>query len=323
LTEKQNPSQIANINTQIDKLKEQAREANTQIKKFIEKRDELHEKVRKTREEVNQLKVERDALNQKVKELKQQRDAVRVNVTPIMNELKVINDKIEALKKTLPKVSQRELKKELDAIEWKIATTSMDLQDEKRLIGQVKELEIQLSGYKKIDIQRKKTKELYEHKKTFDDQADVYHKELTELAKKSQDLHAVMMDKLSIMKRDRAEADLLHQSFVKTKEQNNGIYEQIRLLIAQSTGIRTAMHEQYQSRRREDEARRKDFDEKRKQQDEKRKQEQTERAVKEAAIKEKIGTEAREKLNRGEKVSWDEFAMMLGDDKDDEAETQA
>ncbi|MGD6852918.1 MAG: coiled-coil protein [Candidatus Bathyarchaeia archaeon] len=322
MTEKQTPSQITNINTQIDKLKEQTREANAQIKKFVEKRDELHEKVRKTREEVNQLKVERDALNQKVKELKQQRDAIRVNVTPIMDEVKGINEKVEALKKNLPKVSQRELKKEHDAIEWKISTTSLDLHEEKRLIEQVKELEIQLSGYKKIDNQRKKLKELYEHKKTFDAQADVYHKELTDLAKKSQDLHAVMMEKLASMKKDRADADALHQSFVNAKEQNNGVYEQIRLLIAQSTGIRASIREQYQTRRREDEARRKDFDEKRKQQEEKRKQEQAERAVKEAAIKEKIGTEAREKLNRGEKVSWEEFAMMLGDE-DDEAETQA
>ena len=323
MTEKQNQSQISNINVQIDKLKEQTRDNNAQIKKFIEKRDQLHEKVKKAREEVNQLKVERDALNEKVKLLKQQRDAVRVNVSPIMTEVNALNDKIEALKKNLPRISQHELQKELDAIEWKIATTSMDLKEEKRLIDNVKELETQLIGYKKIDTQRKKIKDLIEHRKTFDAQADVYHKELTELAKKSQDIHAVMMEKINAMKRDREEADSLHQSFIRAKEQNNLIYEQIRLLISQSTGIRATIREQYQSRRRESDARRQEGDAKRKEQEEKRKQEQAERAVKEAAIKEKIGSEARQKLNRGEKVSWDEFAMMLGDEKDDEAESQA
>ena len=316
MTEKQNPSQISNINLQIDRLKEQTRENNAQIKKFIEKRDELHEKARKTREEVNQLKTERDTLNEKVKQLKQQRDAVRVNVEPIMTEVNTIHEKIDALKKNLPRINHRELQKELDAIEWKIATTTLDLKEEKRLVENVKELEIQLRGYKKIDIQHKKIKELIEHRKTFDAQADVYHKELTELAKKSQDLHALMMEKVNSMKKDRAEADSLHQAFIKAKEQNNLIYEQIRQLISQSTGIRTSMREQYQSRRKEDEVRRKE-------EEAKRKQEQEERAVKEKAIKEKIGGEAREKLNRGEKVSWDEFAMMLGDDKEDDTETQA
>ena len=316
MTEKQNPSQITNINHQIDKLKEQTRENNAQIKKFIEKRDQLHEKVRKTREEVNHLKTERDTLNEKVKQLKQQRNAVRVNVTPIMTEVNALHEKIDALKKNLPRINQRELQKELDAIEWKIATTSLDLQEEKRLVENVKELEIQLHGYKKIDLQHRKIKELIEHRKTFDAQADVYHKELTELAKKSQDLHAVMIEKVNSMKKDRTEADSLHQSFIKAKEQNNLAYEQIRQLISQSTGIRTSLREQYQSRSKEDEARRKE-------EEAKRKQEQEERAVKEQAIKEKIGSEAREKLKRGEKVSWDEFAMMLGDEEEDNAQTQA
>ncbi len=317
MTEKQNPSQITNINVQIDKLKENTREINAQIKKFIEKRDQLHEKVRKAREEVNLLKVERDTLNGKVKELKQQRDAVRVNVTPIMDEITAINEKIDALKKNLPRVSKRDLQQELDAIEWKISTTSLDLQEEKRLIVNVKELEIQLSGFKKIDNQNKKIKDLISHRKIFDAQADVYHKELTELAKKSQDLHAVMMEKIEVIRRDRAEADSLHQSFIKAKDQNNLVYEQIRQLISQSTGIRSTLRDQYNLRRGEDEVRRRT-------EEEKRKVEQAERAVKEQAIKEKIGSEAREKLNRGEKVNWEEFALMIGDeDEENDSKTQA
>ena len=200
MTEK-NPSQISNINVQIDRLKEQTQDTNAQIKKFIEKRDVLHEKVRKTREEVNAMKAERDALNEKVKQLKQQRDAVRVNVAPIMAEVNALNEKIDTLKKNLPNINYRETKKDLEELEFKIATTTVDIQEEKRLIEQVKELEIQLGGYKKIDNQHKKIKELLEHRKTFDAQADVYHKELTELAKKSQDLHAVLMEKVNAMKK--------------------------------------------------------------------------------------------------------------------------
>jgi len=76
------------------------------------------------------------------------------------------------------------------------------------------------------------------------------------------------------------------------------------------------MRDQYYTRRKEDDARRKV-------EDEKRKQEQAERTVKEQAIKQKIGSEAREKLNRGEKVNWEEFALMLGDNEGDEKEGQA
>ena len=267
MTEKQNQSQISNINLQIDKLKETIRENNDQIKKSIEKRDELHEKVRKSRDEINQIKAERDVLNEKVKQLKQQRDAVRVNVAPIMTEINAINEKIETLKKNMPRINVKEIKKQHEDLEFRIATTTMDVHEEKRLIDQVKELEIQLSGSKKIDVQHKKIKALLEHRKTFDQQADVYHKELTEVAKKSQELHAVMMEKVNVMKREREEADSLHKAFINYKEQNNQIYDQIRLLISQSTGIRASMHEQYQSRRKEDDQRRKEYDERRKQED--------------------------------------------------------
>ena len=222
--------------------------------------------------------------------------------------------KIDALKKHIPRISQRELQKELDAIEWKIATTTLDLHEEKQLIENVKELEIQLKSYKKIDLQHKKIKELIAHRKTFDSQADVYHKELTEIAQKSQELHKIIIEKVESIKKDRAEAELLHQSFLKAKEQNNHTYDQIRELICQNADIRGSIKEHYQTRRVEAEA-------KRKAEEERIKQELTDRAIKEQAIKEKIGSEAREKLNRGEKVSWDEFQLMLGDDKDDDSET--
>jgi uncharacterized coiled-coil DUF342 family protein len=316
VTQNQKTSQEGNINLQIDKIKKQIGEANTQIKKYVEKRNQLHEQVRKSREEINNIKTERDALNEKVKLLKEQRDLIRAKTTPIIEEVNAIDEQIAKLKKKVPRVSQRELQEELDAIEWKISTTSLDVQEEKRLVGEVKELELQLKGYKKIDKKRQKIRELLAQCKTIDDQADVFHKELTDLAKKSQELHATMMEKLNAVKKDRVEADSLHQAFVKAKEQNNLWYAQISLLIGQSTSIRVSLREQTQSRRAEEEA-------KRSEEQAKRKEEQTQRAVKEKEIKEKIGAEAKEKLQRGEKVNWEEFQFMLGDEEENDSETQA
>ncbi len=307
MTEQPKNSQIANINQQIKKLREQINEANVEIKKIIEKRDMLHEKIRNTRQEINKLKAERDDLNQKVKLLKEQRDAVRVQIAPIMDEIKALKEKISELKKNLPRVSQKRLQAELDAIEWKIQTTSLDLQEEKELIENVKQLEIQLSNYKKIDAKYQKIRELLEHRKTFDAQAEVYHKELSELAQKSQNLHAVMMEKVNANKKDKAEADSLHQAFIKAKQQNNLLYEQIKQLMGQSMGLRVILRDENQAKRLEEEA--------------KRKAEKAQREAKEQELKNKLGSEAREKLQRGEKVSWDEFQLLMGDDEDD-AETQ-
>ena len=56
-----------------------------------------------------------------------------------------------------------------------------------------------------------KIKELIDQRKVLDAQADVFHKELTDLAKKSQDLHAAMIEKVSSVKKDKAEADGLQE----------------------------------------------------------------------------------------------------------------
>jgi uncharacterized coiled-coil DUF342 family protein len=308
LAEKQERNQITNINKQIDKLKEQITEANVQIKKRIEERNYLHEQVRKARDEINQLKAERDSLNQRVKLLKQQRDAVRANETPIMNEISLLKEKIKEAEKKLPRASQRELQEELDAIEWTIQTTSLDLGDEKRLIEDVKALEIQLSGYRKIDRQYKKINELLARRKIFQTQADVYHQELTDLAKKSQSIHTIIMQKTSVMKNNKAEADNLHQAFIKAKEQNNLLYAQIRQLVDQTTDLRTEMKKEDQAKRKEEE--------------ERRRVEQVQRAAKEQEIKENISSEARTKLQRGEKLSWDEFQLLMSDGGENETETQ-
>jgi uncharacterized coiled-coil DUF342 family protein len=315
VTENQKISQEGNINLQIDKIKKQIGEANTQIKKFVEKRNQLHEQVRKTRDEINQMKTERDTLNERVKLLKEQRNVIRAKITPIMEDIAVIDAKIAELRKNVPRVSQRELQENLDAVEWKISTTSLDLQEEKRLVGEVKELELQLKGYKKIDKQNQKIKNLLAQRKVLDDQADVFHKELTDLAKKSQELHATMMDKVNALKKDRGEADSLHQAFVKAKEQNALWYEQIKQLIDQNRGLRATFREFDLAKRKEEEA-------KWKEEQTKRKEEQAQRSVKEKEIKEKIGSEAKEKLQRGEKVNWAEFQLMLGDDEEEDSKTQ-
>ena len=130
---------------------------------------------------------------------------------PINEEIKTIRDKITKLKKTLPRESQRELQEEHDAIEWKISTTSLDLQQEKRLIENVKELELLLSGYKKIDAQNVKLRDLFAKRKVFEDQADVLHKEVTDLAAKSQAIHSTLMEKVNTMRISKAQADAQHQ----------------------------------------------------------------------------------------------------------------
>lgn len=316
MTNEQNFNQKQEIIQQIQKLREEANNANVQIKNCVERRNELNEGVKKSREEINHLKAERDQINERVKVLKSQRNAIRAQSDPITEEINASRAKIAELKKTLPRESQRALQEEHDAIEWKISTTSLDLQEEKRLIENVKQLEILLRGYKKIDAHNTKIKNFLAQRKTFDEQADVLHKELTELASKSQEIHSKMIEKVNFMNISRAQADGQHQLFIKTKEETiPQIYEKIGQLVGQLNSVKAEMAKEAKTAA-EIRASERAITEKANQ------EQQQSNKEKEQAIKEKIGAEARNKLQKGEKVSWDEFQLMMDDDSKEDSETQ-
>ncbi len=323
MTKEQNMNQKQEIIQQIQKLREDANNASVQIKNCIQRRNELNEEVKKVREEIAGLKAERDETNEKVRLLKSQRDAIRAQSDPITNDINAARTKISELKKTLPRESQRQLQEEHNAIEWKISTTSLDLQEEKRLIENVKQLEILLSGYKKIDTQNNKIKGFLAQRKTFDEQASVLHKELTESAAKSQEIHSKMIEKVNAMKISRAQADGQHQLYIKTKDEViPQIYEKIGQLVGQLNSVKAELVKEAKASAESNAKERAAYEKTNQEQQSANKERAQALKEKEQAIKEKISAEAREKLQKGEEVSWDEFQLMMGEDSKEDSEAQ-
>jgi uncharacterized coiled-coil DUF342 family protein len=285
--------ELAEIDQELTNLKEKLSKADLEMKGHIEKRDKLNEQLRKLRNETSELKAERDSLNEKVKALKQQRDSARDRNGKIIEEIKAHSQKINELKKKTPKRSRAQLEKELQAIEWKIQTTTLDLKEEKILVEEVKRLETQLSAYRKIDLQNKKITELRKELKTLETNADAAHQELMDAAQKSQELHAKMIAKIDQAKNIKAEADNIHAMYVQVREHAKPLREEVKKLLAQKRMLQEAM-------RKEDEDKRK---------------------MAEQALKETLGSQARNKLQRGEKLSWHEFQLLAEEDEQD-TETQ-
>jgi uncharacterized coiled-coil DUF342 family protein len=293
LTPEDKTGEIARINSELSALREQANSAGADTKGQVEKRDKLNEKFKKLRQEIRELKNERDNLNEKVKTLKQQRDEARVKIKAHIEQIKAHNERISDLKKKAPRENRREMRKEFDDIEWKIQTTSLDMQEEKRLMERVKQLETQLSVYKKINQHIKAIAELRKALEPFEADAEAAHKELTDIAERSQDIHVKMMGKIEESKEVKAEADSLHGAYVQVREQVRPLREEIKRLMEQKRKLQASV--------REEDAKRK--------------------KSAEQELKEKLGSQAKDKLARGEKVSWDEF-RMLADDESADSEAQ-
>lgn len=298
--------QIEAINKRISTLKEDLNKARQDITKHIETRDKLNDKVKGLRQEIIEIKKERDQLNVNVKTLKIQRDEARTQMAPFLDEIKTHNQRIKELKEKASGKNRQQLKKAFDALEFKIATTSLDTHEEKRLIEQVKNIEIALNVYKKVDLYNKKINEIKTELKTFQDKADVSHNQLTENAKKSQELHSNMLTKFEEMKKIRDEATNLHLQFLLDRERIRAMQEEIGKSMDQR-------HRLFGMRRGQFQERQKQYEEKQKQIEAAKAENEKQKKAKEIEIKEKLGSQVKEKLQRGEKLDWREFQLLAGD----------
>jgi len=313
LNDQKNATVNLDLNKQLELLDKQGSEAQSEIQKLIEKRDKLNEQFKQLREETRELKTERDAINERVHELKAQRDQTRTTTLPVIEEIKLAREKIAELKKKTPKRSQRDLQKELDDIEWKIQTTSLDLKEEKLLIEEVRALETQLSAYKKIDQKYRKIHELEHGLKEVDETGDKLHNELSTLAQKSQEIHQKMIAKIEEAKKTKEEADATHNAYLLAREKARQLEEEQRRLQFEERRIRIFERQQREEQRQIREVQWRIEEGQRQQETETRK-------TTEKALKEKLGSQAREKLQRGEKLSWDEFQLLAGEEEEEESQ---
>jgi uncharacterized coiled-coil DUF342 family protein len=282
LSEQQRTQKVEELTQKLLMLKDQREKLDAEAKGWAGKRDKLNEQFKTLRHEILEFKSERDKLNEKVKELKKQRESARTELHARIEELKKLDLEIKAIMKKKPSKSLETLQEEIKNIEWKIQTSSLDLKEEKRLIDRVKQLEIQLNVQKKIDQLNQKILELRTEIKTFEINAEHYHEELTGNAQKSQQIHAKMVEKIEESKKVKIEADRLHKLFLRTREEARPIREDFLKI---SNQIRTLSME---IQREEDEKKKKS----------------------ESALREKLEKQAREKMKRGEKLTWEEFQLL-------------
>jgi uncharacterized coiled-coil DUF342 family protein len=273
---------IEELEQKISLLEEQHAKLDDQAQEFAGKRDKLNEKVKNTRSEINNLRQERDATNEKVRELKQHRNELTSRIREKIEEIKGLSEKSRLVAKKRPSKDRQTLKEEVESIDWQIQTTSHSLEEDKVLVEQVRQLETQLSVHKKYERLGKMIRNLRSEVDKFKAESQGYHQSLTANAQKSQELHGKMLAKIEESKQLRAEADELHKQFVKAKEGGKPIQAEIVAGLNEIRKLKGEMREE-------------DAKEKRQSEDE---------------LRQSIEARAKEKLKRGEKLSWEEFQLL-------------
>lgn len=280
---KQDKTQIVReLDQKLSTLREQRDKLNVEAREWADERDKLNQQIKNLRAEILELKNRRNKLNDKVKELKQLREKATREMRKKIEEIKEIGQEIKVLSKKKPSRSPQLLKREFDSLEWKIQTTSLSLQEEKELVDQVERLEVQLNAHRKIGELNDKMLELKTGIKALETRRKLRHEELTETAQKSQIIHKKMLERIEKAKELKTEADELHKNFLDARERAKLVQREFTEILNQINSVR----------------------------DEIREEEEKEKKKGEEVLRKKIEKRAREKVKRGEKLTWEEFQVL-------------
>jgi uncharacterized coiled-coil DUF342 family protein len=203
----------ARHNADAERHKRLRDELNDKTKEWAENRDVLNSKVRGLIEEANAKRESRDKLNSEVREAK----ALRDEWNRKFNDL---SDSAMALRREkMPKsgLSIRKFKAELRALEKKHMTSVLSADKEKALMKEMSQLDAKIKEMEREIEQFSEVKTAEKDAREAKDNAENFHKKVSELAEKAQVEHDAMLKLYEEADKLRKEADAAQERFIESK----------------------------------------------------------------------------------------------------------
>ena len=263
-------------------LRAEIERVESEVRRFAEERNGLNSRMRNLKREAANFRKERNALNEEVRNLKVILMELKREYWERLDSIRDLRNRIRKHLKMKPSRREDSLKKEIEEIDWRIQTTPLPLEEEKRLVERVKSLEKQLNFYHKLNAMKNELSILEGRLKKIKDEIALYREQITETVEKSQFFHEKMIECLKKMEEFKPKVDEINKKYGESRKKLSALRLKYKKLLGQISAIKKII--------REEEARKK--------------------AEALSALKEKIGREALKKLKKGEKISFEEFKIL-------------
>ena len=273
------------ISQKIDTLASQRYSMIDEYKRLDQRRREIRNEIHDFTEKIN---VDRKALDEYYEKLSAFK-AVRRDVLSKIRNMKTKSSEVEKELRQLEKGSPREgesLNERLKKAEWKLQTERLTRDEEKQLVGMVKELEIKLKAWKKAHSTKKELGEVLEQIRVLKKQLD----EMNEFKSANDPEIKARHERVATMINSR------HQLFQEIESINNQLMtlnENINKFTQELDELRTQRRGMVEGRRSRDH--------------------ESSRA-KTRELVERAKDDARKKLEQGGKLSFDELRLVFADD---------
>jgi len=285
---------LAELEKDIKHLKHLRNHHNLQVKFNIKRRNELNDQIRSLLSEAKRHRTERNKLNEEVKRLKKLRSELDRQIDEQKRILSLLEEKqrngeditvdFAARSRILRRV--RGMANTIRKLEWRLQTEVLSSDDEKLLLRQI---ELISSRKSSLEQELKTNVTLEEARsalnKLLSRRARLSHK-ISDIAKESQIHHRLMQELFSKVKSLRTKADSYHQAFLEHKREGDKYHQDIMHKIKEKQQLKERLNELRSKLQQRRESYRQQF------------------------LEEEV-RKALERYNNGEKISLEEFRLLV------------
>lgn len=183
----------------IDDIADKREGFRVELRKISDELSQTRAKTRDVRTELQKLRTTRDKLNDNVRALKETRNILQKESKETLAVLR------ELLKKMADKPHASLAEKDLADLEWKVQTSPMNKDEEKKMMLKIRGLETKVTAYHKVQKLREEAIKKRE-------EADNVHARIQELAAESQGHHQQIVQLSEAFEKLRARQEIQQKS---------------------------------------------------------------------------------------------------------------
>jgi uncharacterized coiled-coil DUF342 family protein len=194
-------------------FKDKRSQLNAEAGKWIEKRNEFNKATEELIDKAKEFKKLRDESNKNVAQSKQKRDESNEKIKPLYA-------KIEYIRKNYSlngERSIRDLRREMDHLEFRQQTEVLSPDKEKQLVDKIAALHAEFKVRKELLEKNEELGKLLDEAKALRDQASNYHDQVIKFAELAQVYHDKMIAAFKEADQTRAEADAAQKEFLRAQ----------------------------------------------------------------------------------------------------------
>ncbi|MCX8171551.1 MAG: hypothetical protein N3E47_06250 [Candidatus Bathyarchaeota archaeon] len=278
---------LASLELEASGLLAELENKNADARRLAEEKKALVGKIRALRAKALEYKSMRDSLNEEVKNFKAILAELKREYGEKLESLKGLKLSIKDYLRFRPAKSEEILAREIADLDWKIQTTPMPIAEEQKIIEKIRALERQMEFYRKIKSMKEEVRGLENRLGEIKNEIALYRRKIAESAAESQSFHDMMVKTLNEVNELKSKLNDVNSRYMENRGEAAKLHLKRKELLSQIHTIRSLIREEEERRKRESIT----------------------------AIKEKVKREALEKIKRGEKVSFEEFKILVEEEE--------